>query len=90
MERVLECRELEMENGERVEVKYLLVTNESQNDRVRTYGIGIQKLNEKEVVEKLTESEEKAKGWIDKLARNQITPMCLIEVLDELISRDGI
>ena len=98
MEKVVEMSRVVLPDGEEFDLEYFLVTQEPK-ERVRAYGIGIQKLGrkltaesgsvlpEREVVEKLTESEEKAMDWI---ARNQVTPISLVEVLDELVTKEGI
>ncbi len=101
MEKVVEISRVVLPDGEEFDLEYFLVTQEPK-ERVRAYGIGIQKLGrkstaesgtvlpEREVVEKLTESEEKAMDWIARLARNQVTPISLVEVLDELVTKEGI
>ncbi len=101
MEKVVEMSRVVLPDGEEFDLEYFLVTQEPK-ERVRAYGIGIQKLGrkltaesgsvlpEREVVEKLTESEEKAMDWIARLARNQVTPISLVEVLDELVTKEGI
>ena len=52
------------------------------------YEIGIEKIYhgmvvEKEVTGGLTTEYNKARGFLDKLERNRITPMCLLEVTDD-------
>ena len=102
MEKVVETSHVTLEDGEEFDLEYFLVTGEGQKERAKAYGIGIQKLirksaeadrlawPEREVVEKVTESEEKATDWIGRLARNQVTPVSLVAVLDNLITQEGV
>ena len=101
MEKVMEMSRVTLPDGEEFDLEYFLVTEEESKERVRAYGIGVQKLlkkpskdgmdwPEREVVEKVTESEEKAVDWIARLAKNQVTPVSLVEILDEFVTKEGV
>ncbi len=101
MEKVMEMSRVTLPDGEEFDLEYFLVTEEESKERARAYGIGVQKLlkkpsedgmdwPEREVVEKVTESEEKAADWIARLAKNQVTPVSLVEILDEFVTKEGV
>lgn len=94
MERAWGSSRLLLPDGDDIRLEYFMLENSSSDSRLRTYGIGIRKIQngeeETEQVEKVTESESKARKWLSILMRNQVTPLCLAETLDDFITAEGV
>lgn len=91
-EKVFEGRRLELEDGRVFQLSYRLIISESkERPEMAVYGIeagmSCGEQMETDTVTGLTESRETAVGWLRLLADGAVTPLCLAEVLDDLVSQ---
>ena len=83
MEKVMEMSRVTLPDGEEFDLEYLQKLLKKPSEDGMDWP-------EREVVEKVTESEEKAADWIARLAKNQVTPVSLVEILDEFVTKEGV
>lgn len=92
---VREERNVTAEDGVEYHLSYSLITVESEEwPGVMLYGIGIAMIRtegslrqeEADEVPCLTDSRELAENWLNTLAAEAVTPLCLAEILDDLVT----
>lgn len=92
---VMEVRNLTAEDGVKYRLSYTRITTESEEQPgLLLYGIGISMIRkdgtecreESDEVLCLTESKELAENYLHALANVAITPLCLAEMLDDLMT----
>ncbi len=80
-------------NGQPLRIQYFLTCRESAQASQSLYGICVRKytgdeaLPEEAVTPPISYSEEFVRQLLQHLIRNAVTPMCLLEVLDELLTQ---
>lgn len=94
-EYLIETRTVADEKGNLLYLHYYLTEEIRPSSALPLYRIGIQKLpvSEPRTVEivwtpPVTDCRALARGLLEKLIRNAVTPFCLLEVLDDLLSAE--
>lgn len=77
-------------NNEGLTLEYYLTSKKSEETENMIYGVLVTKRNaqgiESEVVDNISYEEEQVLGLIDTLSENTVTPVCLVEILDDLMT----
>ena len=95
---VMEDVQLFDQNNDSILLKYYLLEEKSR-DRKKNYGILVEKchvaedgqyhVEEKEKIPAISESREFVMEAIGKLRDHQITPMCVEEIVDDLVTMES-
>lgn len=95
---VMEDVELFDQNNDSILLKYYLLEEKGRNHR-NNYGIMVEKCHvaedgqyhvvENETISGISESREFTMDTLQKLHSHQITPMCVEEVVDDLITMES-
>lgn len=92
MKHLLFSNEVQLENDSRMKLDYCLTEKHSEEDNSKLiYGIQIKKyLNNTIEVDELpgvSESKDTVVAMINKLFKHEVTPISLVEVVDDLITQ---
>ena len=78
-----------LENGTNMELNYFLTEEDGEESQAPLYGICINKCVKRQMESEQTGALSMSKDFVlnlcKKLARNTITPMVMLEVIDDLI-----
>ena len=84
-----ETRQLITEDGHIFKLNYFLTQKQSEDVEKSIYGVAVTKeasgVFEEEVVDNLSYSQEDVEDILSKLSSNLVTPICLVEILDEMV-----
>ncbi|NLK97849.1 MAG: hypothetical protein GX272_07185 [Epulopiscium sp.] len=81
-------------NGGTIQLEYFLLEKESKNSLSKTYGIEIVKkcmhfgetiYTETDQIDSLTHEKESAQEIINKLIANTVTPISMLNIIDDLM-----
>ena len=89
--KILFCNEISLEDKRRVKLDYYLTECYAEQDESQPYyGVGIDKYLEGEVeteeVLGISHSKDKVVAILKKLFQHTVTPLSMIEILDDLMS----
>ena len=86
-----ETRQLITEDEHSFKLNYFLTQKQSEDSEKFLFGVAVTKeasgVFEEEVVDNLSYSQQEAEDMLNILAANQVTPICLVEIVDELVTR---
>ncbi len=90
---VLNKDELVESESNRIELEYYKISKKASKEQSNLYGVEIVKkeylgnksLEEKEDIDCLTNDETVVNNLLSVLKRNKVTPICLNEILDEVL-----
>ena len=84
-----ETKQLITEDGHIFKLNYFLTQKQSEDEEKSIYGVAVTKeasgVFEEEVVDNLSYSQEDVEDILSKLSSNLVTPICLVEILDEMV-----
>lgn len=89
-QRLIETKQVSTECGEELQLEYYLTSKDSVEEEGKVYGICIKNHRmdriETDVVENISYKEEQVLEFVHILSENTVTPICMAEILDDLIT----
>ncbi|MGI5999548.1 hypothetical protein B5E77_13885 [Lachnoclostridium sp. An131] len=92
---LIETRSVTDEKGNLLNLKYYLIEEESVQTRAPLYRICIKKssagrpgVEEAESTPPVSGSEASARKMLRQLIRNAVTPVCLLEIVDDMMTKE--
>lgn len=98
-QKLIGVTEFESTEGQKVQLEYYLLSEpRDAAEGIAIYGIEIIKImrdkgiikKEREIARALSYSQSYVEQLLKVLLRNQVTPMTMIEVIDDYITREGL
>ena len=85
-----ETRQLLTEDGHNYKLSYFLTQKDSEKDGQLVYGVAVTKelggIMEEEEIDNLSYDQSEIEAMLLTLANNLVTPLCLIEIVDGIIT----
>ena len=95
-EYLIETRSVTDENGNQLHLKYYLIEEERPTSPVTLYRICIKKslaerpgVEETESTPPVSDSESQARDMLRRLIQNAVTPVCLLEIVDDMMTQES-
>ena len=86
-----QTRQLITEDEHNFKLNYFITQKQSEDDEKLIYGIAVTKeasgVFEEEIVDNLSYLKQDAEDILVMLADNLVTPICLVEIVDDLITK---
>lgn len=95
-EYLIETRSVTDEKGNQLHLKYYLIEEERPASPVPLYRICIKKslaerpgVEETESTPPVSDSESQARDMLRRLIQNAVTPVCLLEIVDDMMTQES-
>lgn len=89
-QRLISTKQVNTECGEVLHLEYYLTSKDSVEEEGKVYGISIENHHgdrvETDVVENISYKEEQVLEFVHILSENTVTPICMAEILDDIMT----